>query len=115
MATYLTLTQTRYAVRRRIQLLDQDETLLDGLLIELFTDGCRISNIDTTGLREHRGVTLRIEGIGDFPGQVHCAYDGIVRLRFARPLAPQQLRSLTENSRRRPSTFEPTFFFASPA
>lgn len=112
MATYLTLTQTRYAVRRPIQLLDTDGAPFDGLMIELFTDGCRISNVNTAGFKEDRNVTLRIEGFEDMPAQVHCAYDGIVRLRFDRPLASPQLRSITGNNRRRPGSFQPGFFFA---
>lgn len=84
---------------------------MDGLLIELFTDGCRISNVNTAGLKEDRNVTLRIEGYEDMPAQVHCAYDSVVRLRFVRPLASPQLRSLAGNTRRRSSSFQPGFFF----
>ncbi len=112
MATYLTLNQTRYAVRRAVKLLDVDGGSLDGLLIEVFTDGCRISNVNTAGLKEDRNVTLSIEGCEDIPAQVHCANNGIVRLRFIRPLATPKLRGLVGSTRKRPSTFEPAFFFA---
>jgi hypothetical protein len=99
-------------VRRSIKLLDIDGGSLDGLLIEVFTDGCRISNVNTEGLNEDRNVTLSIEGFEDIAAQVHCANNGIVRLRFVRPLAAPRLRSLVGSTRKRPSTFEPGFFFA---
>ena len=112
MSAYVALSQTRYAVRRTVALLDADGAELSGLLIEVFSEGCRISNVATAGLENGRSVTLRIDGIEDIPGHVHWACDGIVRLRFARPFATARLRSLIGSTRRRPSTFEPTFFFA---
>ena len=93
-------------------MLDIEGASQDGLLFELFSQGCRISNVHTEDLHAERSVTLRIDGFGDIPAQVHCTYDGVVRLRFVRPLANSQLRSLTGNRRNRPSAFQPAFFFA---
>lgn len=115
MSAYVALSQTRYAVRRTIALVDADGVELCGLLIEVFSEGCRISNVATAGLENGRPVSLRVDGIEDIAGHVHWACDGIVRLRFARPLAAARLRGLIGSTRRRPSTFEPTFFFAASA
>lgn len=84
----------------------------DGLLIEISAQGCRISQIDETQIDHGALVTVLIDGFVGLEAQVLRAYDGLVGLRFARPLTRSRLAEILATYRDPPLRLQPLFRFA---
>jgi hypothetical protein len=68
---------------------------LDGLLIELSRDGCRISHAASQAdFAIEESVTLAIAGAAPIAARVRWLHDGAIGLRFAQPLHNAALESL---------------------
>ncbi len=72
---------------------------MDGLLIELSLEGCRISNVDERKLGIGEVVTVRIEGEEPLDGCVRWLGDRTLGLRFVRPLHVPALDRLIRSCR----------------
>ncbi len=90
----------RFAVRRQARLCKAGAELLDGLLIEISLEGCRISNVEHNRFAIGQTATVQIDGIDDIEGRVRWAHDGFVGLRFTRPLHMAALGLLIGSCRR---------------
>lgn len=84
----------RFAVRRIARLRAPHRRALDGLLIELSLEGCRIGNVDAAKFALGQAATLLVDGFEALEGQVRWAKDGCVGLRFLRPLHTAALETL---------------------
>lgn len=85
----------RFAVCRKVRLGKVKRRGIDGLLIELSLDGCRISHggsPDSFALEDL--VVLRIDGVAPIEARVRWSREGTVGLLFARPLHNAGLEDL---------------------
>lgn len=85
-STLVIRTHKRFAVRRQARLSGDGERPQDVLLIEISLEGCRISNVDAGAFRAGQVATVEIDGLAGIEAQVRWAHDGLVGLRFLRPL-----------------------------
>jgi hypothetical protein len=98
MAVFTIRTHKRYAVRHAVSLHKADGRPAEGLLIELSSEGCRISNLKRG---EHiAGETVTVE-IGDVAlhGRVRWAHDGVAGVRLDNALFSSQLAELVAMGR----------------
>ena len=89
----------RFAVRRAVTLRGGAPQRRDGLMFELSTEGCRISNADSTAYAVDQEVTVELDDGKKLRGRIRWAHDGIVGVRFDSALRHQELGRLLEVSR----------------
>ena len=99
MSVLVIRTNKRFAVRRPVTLRAAAEKFLGGLMIELSSEGCRISNADSTAYMIDDEVTVELDGGERLPGRVRWSHDGFVGVKFARALRQTELAGLLEVSR----------------
>ena len=68
-------------------------------MIELSSEGCRISNADSSAYAIDQEVTIELDGGPRLPGRVRWAHDGFVGVKFATALRQNELGNLLEESR----------------
>ena len=88
----------RYAVRQPVRLRRDDGKALNGLMIELSSEGIRISNLGRPGLTIGEEVTVDVEG-SKLHGYIRWTHDGIAGVRLAKALFPTQLGELIARGR----------------
>jgi hypothetical protein len=88
----------RYAVRQPVRLGKFGATPAQGLMIELSSEGCRISNLDRCDYAIGEEVTLEL-GELSLGGRIRWAHDGIAGVRLDRALYPNQLGELVARDR----------------
>jgi hypothetical protein len=88
----------RFAVRRPVSLHGEDSKLRGCLMIELSSEGCRISNAGSGAFMADQPVTLDL-GDERLDGRIRWAHDGFVGVKFARALRSGELGELLEASR----------------
>jgi hypothetical protein len=76
----------RFAVCRGARLCKPGKRAVDGLLIELSLDGCRISNLGADSFAVDQLVTLRVQGAPAIDSRVRWVREGTIGLRFVQPL-----------------------------
>jgi hypothetical protein len=77
----------RFAVCRKARLRKPGRRFVDGLLIELSLDGCRVSSVASgAGFALDDAVVLRLAGTAPIEARVRWLSDTTIGLRFARPL-----------------------------
>lgn len=87
----------RYAVCSRVRLRKEAKRGIDGLLIELSLDGCRISHVGkTASFALGDPLTLRLEGTAPIEARIRWVNDSAIGLRFERPLHIAGLQSLIQ-------------------
>lgn len=92
--TVLTIrSHRRYAVRQIVHLQKADERRVQGLMIELSSEGCRISNVARGTYTVGDEVTLEI-GEMALHGRIRWAHDGVVGVRLDTALFSNQLSNL---------------------
>jgi hypothetical protein len=92
----------RFAVRRPIALRETTGGKRGGLMIELSSEGCRISGVNSLAYTIDQQVTLEFENGELCAGRVRWAHDGFVGVKFASALRPTELGALLEVSRPAP-------------
>ncbi|MBO0749143.1 MAG: PilZ domain-containing protein [Porphyrobacter sp.] len=92
----------RFAVRRPITLHETSGGKRGGLMIELSSEGCRISGLDSLAYTIDQQVTLELDGGERVPGRVRWAHDGFVGVKFANALRLTELGAMIEASRMAP-------------
>ena len=98
MAVLMIRAHKRYAVRQPVQLGKPGATPAKGLMIELSSEGCRISNLDRCDYAIGEEVTLEL-GELSLGGRIRWAHDGIAGVRLDRALYPSQLGALVAHDR----------------
>jgi len=88
----------RYAVRQPVRLGKSGGELARGLLIELSSEGCRISNLDRRDYAIGEEVTVEL-GEHCLGGRIRWAHDGIAGVRLDPALFPNQLGELIARDR----------------
>jgi len=88
----------RYAVRQPVKLCKTDAETVRGLMVELSSEGCRISNVERHGFAIGEAVKVEIDEL-EFGGRVRWAHDGIVGVRLDRALYSNQLGDLIARGR----------------
>lgn len=83
----------RYALRQPVSLAKPDGAPARGLLIELSSEGCRISNLGGTSLAVGERVAVHVDEIS-LPGRIRWAHDGIAGVRLDKALRTSQLAEL---------------------
>ena len=89
----------RFAVRRPVTLREDGGSKRNGLMIELSSEGCRISNVDSRAYTLDQAVTLELGGGERLGGRVRWAHDGFLGLKFVAALRQSELGQLIEASR----------------
>jgi hypothetical protein len=89
----------RYAVRRPVTLRGAPTKFRGGLMIELSSEGCRISNADSMAYAIDQEVTLELDDGERLPGRIRWAHDGFVGVKFLSALRQTELADLLEVSR----------------
>lgn len=85
----------RFAVCHRVGLRKPGRRGVDGLLIELSLEGCRISGVDPRGNFElDEPVVVSIDGAEPLEARIRWQRDGTEGLRFQRPLSMAALERL---------------------
>ncbi len=92
----------RFAVRRPISLQETSGGKRGGLMIELSSEGCRISGVNSLAYTIDQQVTLEFDDGERFGGRVRWAHDGFVGVKFAAALRPAELGAMLEVSRLAP-------------
>ena len=88
----------RYAVRQPVRLGKTGAKAISGLMVELSSEGCRISNVERLGFAVGEAVRVEIEEL-EFDGLVRWAHDGIVGVRLDKPLYSNELGNLIARGR----------------
>jgi len=88
----------RYAVRQQVQLAKPGDQASKGLLIELSSEGCRISNLGRCDYTIGEEVTVEL-GELSLGGRIRWMHDGIAGVRLDRALYPSQLGELIARDR----------------
>src|SRR5688572_12261975 len=88
----------RYAVRQPVSLGKPGEKPITGLMIELSSEGVRISNLGRPGLVIGEPVTVEIDEL-KFHGKIRWTHDGIAGVRLDNPLFNNQLGDLIARGR----------------
>lgn len=92
--TVLTIRASRrYAVRQIVNLQKPGARPAQGLMIELSSEGCRISSVKRGDFAVGEDVTLEI-GEMALHGRIRWAHDGVVGVRLDTALFTNQLSSL---------------------
>ena len=87
----------RYAVCSRVRLRKEGRRGIDGLLIELSLDGCRISHVGTPArFALGDALTLRLDGTAPIAARIRWLREGTIGLRFERPLHVAGLQDLIQ-------------------
>lgn len=102
MSVLVIRSQKRFAVRRPVSLREDDRGKR-GLMIELSSEGCRISGVDSLAFTIDQQVTLDLGDGERLGGRVRWAHDGFVGVKFAPALRPAELNELLEASRMTPA------------
>ncbi len=77
----------RFAVCSKVRLRKERRRGIDGLLIELSLDGCRISYVGTSAsFALGDPLTLRLDGTEPIAARIRWLREGVIGLRFERPL-----------------------------
>lgn len=84
----------RFAVVRKARLQCEEDTLADGLLIEVSLEGCRIGSVDDRSFSMGQPLTVGIDGFGKIDGEVRWIGDARIGLHLARPLHCHELDRL---------------------
>lgn len=92
----------RFAVRRSINLHETSGGKRGGLMIELSSEGCRISGVNSLAYTIDQQVTLEFDDGERYAGRVRWAHDGFVGVKFACALRPAELGAMLEVSRMAP-------------
>jgi len=109
---YVGSKQARHAVRMQVSVAPDGGSAIDGMMIELSMQGCRISRIDAAMIRPGELVSVTIDGCGAMPAEVLRAHDGLVGLRFVLPLTRGGLVQILETDRDPPLQLQPLMRFA---
>lgn len=109
---YVGSKQARHAVRMQVSVHPDCGGTIDGMMIEVSMQGCRISRIDAAGIRPGAQVAVSIDGLGEMPAEVLRAHDGLVGLRFVRPLTRGGLVQILKSDRDPPLRLQPLMRFA---
>ena len=88
----------RYAVRQPVRVCRSDDKAVSGLMIELSSEGCRISNLGRPGLVVGEAVTLDIDG-HTYRGRIRWSHDGVAGVRLERALFGNELCDLIARGR----------------
>ena len=70
-----------------------------GLMIELSSEGCRISNAESAAYVIDQEVTVELDDGERLPGRIRWAHDGFVGVKFCRALHQRELAQLLETCR----------------
>jgi hypothetical protein len=89
----------RFAVRRPVSLHGEDSKRRGGLMIELCSEGCRISNAESGAFMTDQSVTLDLGEDEQLEGRVRWAHGGVVGIKFERALRSAELGELLQASR----------------
>jgi len=89
----------RFGVCRRVRLHRGHDEPLDGLLIELSLEGCRISNVNPDLFAVEQQVTVTIDNRPPFRAFVRWNHDGMIGLRLVQPLHHAELADLITHCR----------------
>lgn len=92
----------RFAVRRPITLHETSGGKRGGLMIELSSEGCRISGVNSLAYTADQLVTLEFDDGERCAGRVRWAHDGFVGVKFSSALRPAELGAMLEVSRLAP-------------
>jgi hypothetical protein len=88
----------RYAVRQPVRLGKPGVPPAKGLLIELSSEGFRISNLGRCDYAIGEAVTVEL-GELSLGGRIRWAHDGIAGVRLEHPLYPSQIGELIARDR----------------
>jgi hypothetical protein len=83
----------RYAVRQPVRLGKPGGQPISGLMIELSSEGVRISNLGRPGLTIGEPVTVEIDE-RKYHGRIRWAHDGVAGVRLDHPLFNNELSDL---------------------
>jgi hypothetical protein len=88
----------RYAVRQPVRVRKPGRQAAQGLMIELSSEGCRISNLGRGAFEIGEAVTVEVDELR-FAGRIRWAHDGIAGVRLDHALFGGQLGDLIARGR----------------
>jgi hypothetical protein len=88
----------RYAVRHPVRLGAPGSAAIAGLLIELSTDGCRISKLAEAAFEADERIAVHIGQVA-LPGRIRWAHDGLAGIRLDNVLRRDQFAELVALAR----------------
>jgi len=90
----------RYGVCRGVRLHHRPDGIVEGLLIELSQEGCRVSNVQSSGFAIGDTVVVEVPGGPNLTAHVRWQHDGMVGLRLCEALHKESLSELVTRCRR---------------
>lgn len=94
----------RYAIRQAVRLQKEKSRPAKGLMIELSTEGCRISNLGDAPFEIGEEVSVDLCGNRKLHGIVRWAHDGFAGIKLGTPLLGRELADLLNTGRERQDT-----------
>jgi hypothetical protein len=88
----------RFAIRRKVSLRTAEARAVDGLMVEVCAEGCRITNLGGTPFAIGQSVTIQTED-DELRGLVRWARDGVAGIRLETALHVGDLAQLVSRSR----------------
>ena len=76
----------RFAVCHKVKLSASDEYPIMGMLIEVSKGGCRISNLGSAEYELGSPLAVKFDDFQDISGEVRSCREGVVGIRFRKPL-----------------------------
>ena len=89
----------RYAVKRIVCLERAGRKPVEGLVIEISAEGCRISNLGTAPLAADEALTMEFADGTVWPARVRWAHSGLAGIRLIKPLHVAELAEFIEHGR----------------
>ena len=84
----------RYATRRVVRISRDKRRTVEALMIELSSQGCRLSGLGRAKLEEGDAVTLQLSADLQWPATVRWAHDGLAGLKLDRTLYKQEMEEV---------------------
>ncbi|OYW44515.1 MAG: hypothetical protein B7Z08_09235 [Sphingomonadales bacterium 32-68-7] len=88
----------RFAIRRKVSLRTAETRAVDGLMVELSAEGCRITNLGSTPFAIGEAVTIATED-DELRGRVRWVREGVAGIRLDAALHLGDLAQLVSRSR----------------
>lgn len=99
MSILLVRARKRFAMRCGIHLHRHTGSAVKGLLIEMSTEGMRISNLGQAEFAAGEAVSLELDGGTRLSGRIRWSHDGLAGVKLDGPLLQSQLAEIVQEVR----------------
>ncbi len=84
----------RFAIRQSVRLRTAGGATLNGLMIEVSLETCRVGACRHSGYQIDQVVTVEVDGFGDLTGLIRSVGESSFAVRFVQPIPSAELQEL---------------------